>query len=98
MVSCHTCFFMSQARLASQMLIVQQEKDEVADIVIDEAPAPVEIDESPSVSDRKLYHLFPTFNIYKFQTYFNTSFCHRIILNASCRICGQNNARPRARD
>jgi hypothetical protein len=31
----------------------QQDKDEVADIVIDEAPAPVEIDESPSVSDRK---------------------------------------------
>jgi hypothetical protein len=35
------------------MLIVQQDKDEVADIVIDEAPAPIEIDESPSVSDRK---------------------------------------------
>jgi len=35
------------------MLMIQQEKDEVADIVIDEAPMPVEIDESPSVSDRK---------------------------------------------
>ena len=50
------------------MLIVQQDKDEVADIVIDEAPAPIEIDESPSVSDRKLYHLFPTFDSYTFYT------------------------------
>jgi hypothetical protein len=32
---------------------MQQAKDDVADIVIDEAPAPVEIDESPSVSDRE---------------------------------------------
>jgi hypothetical protein len=31
----------------------QQTKDDVADIVIDEAPTPVEIDESPSVNDRK---------------------------------------------
>jgi hypothetical protein len=42
-----------EARLPTQMLTVQQDKDEVADIVIDEAPAPIEIDESPSVSDRK---------------------------------------------
>jgi hypothetical protein len=40
---------------------MQQAKDEVADIVIDEAPAPVEIDESPSVSDRKSpFHLSST--------------------------------------
>jgi hypothetical protein len=31
----------------------QQEKDEVTDIVIDEAPTPVEIEEAPSVNDRK---------------------------------------------
>ena len=48
--------FVLDARLSTQMLIVQQDKDEVADIVIDEAPAPVEIDESPSVSDRKSPH------------------------------------------
>ena len=65
---------MNEARLSSQMLTVQQEKDEVADIVIDEAPAPVEIDESPSVSDRKLFHLFPTFITYIFYTWFEYIF------------------------
>lgn len=54
MVCCllHTLSCLSGADVA------QQNKDEVADIVIDEAPAPVEIDESPSVNDREsLYHL-----------------------------------------
>ena len=56
MVSLYTCFFVNEARLTTHMLTVQQDKDEVADIVIDEAPAPVEIDESPSVSDRESPH------------------------------------------
>jgi len=56
MVCLYTCDFVIEARLSSHMLTVQQDKDEVADIVIDEAPAPVEIDESPSVSDRKSPH------------------------------------------
>ena len=56
MVSLEHLLLCNEARLSTQMLIIQQDKDEVADIVIDEAPAPVEIDESPSVSDRKSPH------------------------------------------
>jgi hypothetical protein len=67
MVSVYTCFFAIEARLSTQMLIVQQDKDEVADIVIDEAPAPIEIDESPSVSDRKSANYSPLDVLYMIQ-------------------------------
>lgn len=40
-------------RKTTPVLTSAQEKEDVTDIIIDERPAPVEVDEPPSVHDRK---------------------------------------------
>lgn len=40
------------------LTLQQQPNDEVTDIIIDDGPAPVEVDESPSVNDRESLLLF----------------------------------------